>query len=104
VQMTQMRYGREDELQSDALGVRFMSEAGYDPRALIQVMKVLADSRGGKSQPEFMSTHPDPGNRAGRIEAEIAKRFPGGVPPGLTMGRTLSASATPARSGSRARD
>jgi beta-barrel assembly-enhancing protease len=104
VQMTQMRYGREDELQSDALGVRFMADAGYDPRALIQVMKVLADSSGGKRPPEFMSTHPDPGDRAGKIEAEIAKRFPGGVPASLTAGRALRASAAPARPGSRARD
>ena len=104
VQMTQMRFGREDELQSDALGVRFMSEAGYDPRALIRVMKVLADSRGGKSQPEFMSTHPDPGNRAERIQAEIDKRFPGGVPSSLTEGRALAATTAPARGGARARD
>ncbi len=104
VQMTQMRYGRNDELQSDALGVRFMSEAGYDPRALIQVMKVLADSTGGKRQPEFMSTHPDPGNRTERLQAEIAKRFPNGVPSSLSTGRPLSASAAPARSGGRARD
>jgi beta-barrel assembly-enhancing protease len=104
VQMTQMRYGREDELQSDALGVRFMSDAGYDPRALVQVMKVLADSSGGKRQPEFMSTHPDPGNRAEKIEAEIGKRFPGGVPASLSTGRALAASAAPKRSGARARD
>lgn len=104
VQMTQMRYGRNDELQSDALGVRFMSDAGYDPRALIQVMKVLADSSGGKRQPEFMSTHPDPGNRTERIQAEIAKRFPGGVPASLGSGRALAASSLPARSGARGRD
>ena len=96
VQMTQMSYGREDELQSDALGVRFMAEAGYDPRALVQVMKVLADASGGKKRSEFTSTHPDPGNRAQKIEAEIAKRFPGGIPSSLTTGRPLSGSAAPA--------
>ena len=31
----------------------------------------------------MLSTHPNPGNRAERIQAEIAKRFPGGVPEGL---------------------
>ncbi|MDH3592357.1 MAG: M48 family metalloprotease, partial [Planctomycetota bacterium] len=36
-QMITMKYGREDELESDTLGVRFMSEAGYDPRSMIQV-------------------------------------------------------------------
>ena len=31
--MINMKYGREDELESDALGIRIMAEAGYDPRA-----------------------------------------------------------------------
>jgi predicted Zn-dependent protease len=90
-QMVQLRYGREDELQSDSLGVRFMSEAGYDPRALTNVMEILASVGGSKRQPEFMSSHPDPGNRSGEIRAEIAKRYPGGVPSDLTLGRTTSA-------------
>jgi predicted Zn-dependent protease len=89
-QMIQLRYGREDELQSDTLGVRFMSESGYDPRALINVMEILASVGGGKRQPEFMSSHPDPGNRSGEIRNEIAKRYPSGVPSDLTLGRTLS--------------
>jgi predicted Zn-dependent protease len=93
VHMTQLKYGRQDELQSDSLGVRFMSEAGYDPRALIDVMQILASVSGGKRQPEFMSSHPDPGNRSGEIQAEIARRYPGGVPSDLTLGRTLAAGA-----------
>ena len=79
-----MKYGRDDELQSDALGVRFMAEAGYDPRALIEVMRVLEAAGGGQRQPEFFSTHPNPQNRIAEIEAAIAEAFPNGVPPGLT--------------------
>jgi predicted Zn-dependent protease len=82
-QMINMKYGREDEIQSDQLGVRFMAEAGYDPRAMISVMKILAASRQGESPPEFFSTHPNPENRIERIEAAIAREFPGGVPDGL---------------------
>ncbi len=79
------RYGRDDELESDALGVRFMAEAGYDPRSLIGVMQKLEQASGGSPRgPEFLSTHPNPGNRVARIEAEIARLFPDGVPPGLT--------------------
>lgn len=85
-QMAQLRYGRNDELESDRLGVRFLSEAGYDPRAMLAVMKILAGSGKGGRQPEFMSTHPDPGNREQQIQAEIQKRFPNGVPPELTSG------------------
>jgi beta-barrel assembly-enhancing protease len=77
-----MRYGRDDELESDALGIRIMAEAGYDPRAMLNVMAVLAKASSGSQQPEFFSTHPNPENRQERIRAEIAKRFPSGVPEG----------------------
>lgn len=78
-----MRYGRDDELESDALGIRITSEAGYDPRAMIGVMGTLAKASSGSRQPEFFSTHPRPENRQARIREEIAKRFPSGVPEGL---------------------
>jgi len=71
--MINMSYGRDDELESDALGIRIMAEAGYDPRALIRVMEVLAKASGGSRQPEFFSTHPAPENRIARIKEEIAK-------------------------------
>jgi predicted Zn-dependent protease len=75
-----MSYGRDDELESDALGVRFMSEAGYDPRAMIEVMKILAKASGGARQPEFFSTHPNPENRIEKIQETIRKLYPLGVP------------------------
>jgi beta-barrel assembly-enhancing protease len=78
-----MRYGRDDELESDALGIRIMAEAGYDPRAMIGVMETLAKVSSGSRQPEFFSTHPNPENRQARIREEIAKRFPSGLPEGL---------------------
>jgi predicted Zn-dependent protease len=82
--LVNMKYGREDELQSDTLGVRFMADAGYDPRALIGVMKILEEASGGGRQPEFFSTHPNPENRIGRIQQAIQENFPSGVPEGLT--------------------
>jgi predicted Zn-dependent protease len=81
--MINMKYGREDELESDGLGVRIMAEGGYDPRALMRVMEVLAKASGGSRQPEFFSTHPAPENRAARIKEAIARQFPDGVPEGL---------------------
>lgn len=78
-----MKYGREHELESDVWGVKLTSMAGYDPRAMIGLMKVLEAAGGGGGQPEFFSTHPNPGNRVEHIEAEIAKEFPNGLPPGL---------------------
>jgi len=81
--MINMRYGREDELEADGLGLQIAFEAGYDPRAMAGVMEVLANASGGSRQPEFASTHPAPENRQARIKEAIAKRFPSGVPDGL---------------------
>ncbi len=72
-QMRIMKFGRDDELESDALGVRFLIEAGYDPEGMIGVMEILANAARGSSQPEMLSTHPNPENRAGKIRELIAK-------------------------------
>ena len=68
-----MSYGREQELQSDELGVRFMIESGYQPEALVGVMDILEEASGGARQPEFSSTHPSPENRRQRILESIQK-------------------------------
>jgi beta-barrel assembly-enhancing protease len=79
-QLVNMSYGREDELESDRLGVRFMADAGYDPRALIRVMEILEAASQGARPPEFFSTHPNPENRIENIQQAIADEFPNGVP------------------------
>ena len=84
-QMAQLRYGRSDELEADRLGVDYMAKAGYDPRAMERVMEILAASSKGGRQPEFLSSHPNPGNREQQIEAEIRKLYPNGVPPQLKL-------------------
>jgi len=78
-----MKYGREHEIESDDWAVKLCGMAGYDPRSMIDVMKVLEKASGGKGPPEFMSTHPKPANRAAYIEKAIQKYFPNGVPEGL---------------------
>ena len=72
-QLINMKYGRDDELQSDELGVQFMIKAGYNPEALIGVMKILKDAAGPNSVPEFQSTHPDPKNHVEKIKQAIKK-------------------------------
>jgi len=69
--MINMKYGRDDELESDKFGVCLMISAGYNPEAMISVMQVLAEASGGSSQPEFSSTHPSPDNRIARIRETI---------------------------------
>lgn len=71
--MVNMKYGRDDELESDELGVRFMVQAGYEPSALIRVMEILDEASGGQRAPEFQSTHPSPENRIQKIKAAIEK-------------------------------
>src|SRR5207237_9780612 len=86
-QMTQLRFSREDESQADACGLRFMTEAGYDPRAMIDVMKILQDASKGNRQPEFLATHPDPGNRIEAIQRWL-KEHPD-LAKNLTRGKKL---------------
>lgn len=82
-QLVDLKYGRNDELEADKFGVEFMSEAGYDPRSMVEVMKILKSAGGSNGQPEFFSTHPNPDNRIEKIEAAIKDQFPNGVPSGL---------------------
>ncbi|MEM8732855.1 MAG: M48 family metalloprotease [Planctomycetota bacterium] len=82
-QMVNMRYGRQDELESDKWGVLLTSLAGYDPRSMIGVMNVLEEASGGNSSPEIFSTHPKPANRRQYIESVIVEVFPNGLPGGL---------------------
>jgi predicted Zn-dependent protease len=85
-QMVSMNYGRQDEYESDKWGVRICLLAGYDPKAMIGLMEVLAEA-GGEGPPEFMSTHPKPANRIEYIKnviAEVeAEEYPEGLPPNL---------------------
>ena len=70
---TLLKNGREDELESDDLGVRFMIRSGYEPEEMIGVMRILKDAAGPNRIPEFQSTHPDPDNRIEKIRASIEK-------------------------------
>jgi len=82
-QMINMKYGRDDELESDRLGIEYAAASGFDPRSMLRVMEVLAEASQGQAPPEFMSTHPDPGNRLERIQQLIQELYPGGVPDNL---------------------
>ncbi len=72
-QNTLLTNGREDELESDELGVLFLIQSGYDPNEMIEVMKILQEAAGPNRVPEFKSTHPDPENRIEKIKEAIEK-------------------------------
>src|SRR5881409_1646776 len=70
-----LKYSREDESQADELGLRYMRRATYDPREMPHVFETLtrvSQAQGGGRVPEWLATHPNPENRRGRIEQEIA--------------------------------
>ena len=64
-----MKYSRADEAQADAVGAIIMYKAGYDPRYLARFFQKLANMSSGR--PEFLSDHPDPGNRTQAINDEV---------------------------------
>ncbi|PIB29798.1 M48 family metalloprotease [Maribacter sp. 4G9] len=72
-QNTLLTNGRDDELESDELGVLFMIQSGYDPNEMIKVMEILKAAAGPNRVPEFQSTHPDPENRIEKIREAIEK-------------------------------
>ncbi len=70
-----LSYGRNQEHESDSLGLRYMTRVGYDPMGQAQVMRILDQASEGPRPPEFLSTHPEPGNRAGRLEQIIQQEY-----------------------------
>jgi hypothetical protein len=74
-----LRYSRSAETQADVLGTQVLFDAGYDPRAMAQFFEKLQTESKGKNPPQFLSDHPNPGNRLERVNEEIDKL--GGVPP-----------------------
>jgi hypothetical protein len=95
-----LRYSRDFEKQADLLGSQIMARAGYDPRALARMFETIEkESKGGG--PQWMSSHPNPGNRTAYITKEAAEvivvqkadesRFPGiketfgALPPAKSM-------------------
>jgi Zn-dependent protease with chaperone function len=68
--MVMLKYSRNDEAQADAVGAIIMYKAGYDPRALPAFFQKL-EQQGGQP-PQFLSDHPNPGNRVASIDKEIA--------------------------------
>jgi predicted Zn-dependent protease len=74
-----MKFGRDDELESDKFGVKFMLQAGYQPESMIAVMEVLKQAAGPNRPSEFQSTHPDPDHRIAEIK-KMLERYRNGQP------------------------
>ena len=65
-----LKFGRTAETQADLEGARIMAQAGYDPRDMAGFFELL-QAKSGQRTPEFLSDHPDPGNRVAAINREL---------------------------------
>lgn len=74
-----LKYGRDDETQADALGIRYTTAAGWDPREVPATYAMLRriGERSGSRLPFYLSTHPDPGDREQRTTQLAAQAVAG---------------------------
>jgi predicted Zn-dependent protease len=85
LQVLFLKFSRDDERQADDLGLRYMTRADYDPEEMPNVFRTfdrMQDASGGGRIPNWQSTHPNPDDRVGRIEAQIVQ-----LPPEMRDGK-----------------
>ena len=96
-----LRYSRDFEKQADLLGAQIMARAGYDPRQLARMFETIekeSKASGGSGSPQWLSSHPNPGNRTQYItkEAEMLTIGPRADDSGFAMVRAEFNSMPPA--------
>lgn len=76
LQLLMLRYDRGAESESDEVGVEYSSKIGYDAREMAKFFTTLQrqQEKSGQQIPEFLSTHPDPGNRQVRVN-QLAQKY-----------------------------
>lgn len=67
-----LKYSRDAEREADLLGSQIMYDAGFDPYSLVEFFTKL-EKEGGPGVPQFLSDHPNPGNRVESVRQAIAK-------------------------------
>lgn len=72
-----LKFGRDQESEADALGMRYMARSGYNPYGAYEAMGILAEAASNtQRQPEFLSTHPYPETRLKQIQSRLQKDYP----------------------------
>lgn len=71
-----LKYSRDHESESDGLGVEYSSKIGYDAHQMANFFATIKriSEKSGQMVPNLLSTHPDPGNRYGKVH-EMAKEY-----------------------------
>lgn len=70
-----LKYSRDNETQADDLGFRYSLNDGYDVRAMRSMFEMLervSAAGGGGRLPQWLATHPDPGNRIAKTDQRLA--------------------------------
>jgi beta-barrel assembly-enhancing protease len=78
LQLLSLSYSRHDEREADEFGLRFAADAGFNPYGMVGVMRMIegfSDAAGGPP-PEFLSTHPNPGDRVADMTSQIQREYP----------------------------
>ena len=81
-------HSRGHETEADIIGLRLMARAGFDPRESVALWRNMIQASGGRTPPEFLSTHPASESRIERLERDLpgvldefqAARVSGGIP------------------------
>lgn len=69
--LTFLRMSRDNEKEADLMGTDILYDAGYDPRAMPQFFETI-QAKYGSGGAQLLSDHPNPGNRIGYVDQEIA--------------------------------
>ncbi len=72
IQSLFLKYSRDAEREADLLGSQIMYDAGYDPYSMVEFFSEL-EREGGPGVPQFLSDHPNPGNRVQAVREAISK-------------------------------
>jgi predicted Zn-dependent protease len=76
-----LKFGRDAERESDRLGVEYSTRIGYDATEMAEFFQTLErkSAQSGQGElPEFLSTHPNPGNRfttVGKLATEWKEKL-----------------------------
>lgn len=72
----QLPNSRTSESEADRIGIELAAMAGYHPQAAVTLWQKMASASGGKGPPQFLSTHPAPGNREATLNALVPQMLP----------------------------
>ena len=72
-QLLTLKFGRDDEIDADLVGLDLGARTGFDPKASITLWQKMTKASGGKGAPAFLSTHPSGTDRIKRLQANIPR-------------------------------